>query len=343
MDVYVLDKSFTPVAVIDSFNSLIWTKRYYKNGDFELYLPATNSVLNTMKKDYFLSRDDDDSVMIIESILATTDAENGDYITVTGRSLESILARRIILGQTIIEADDAVQGLKALVDSQTAGYRGFPNFSVDDSLQIPADYKAQFTGQNLLDTVSSICEQYQIGMKMTVSNANIVLSFYAGNDTDVTFSPEFDNIINSQYLSDSTGLANWAVVAGQGEGKNRIILNVPLDNGLSGFELREIWVDARDISTIDGTQGGVPQQDYIEMLYQRGMEKLAEHEVAEAFEAEVNPISTYSYKTDYDLGDKVIVQNEYGITSNPRVVEITESWDDTGYKVVPTFDTLEVH
>ena len=77
MDVYVLNASYEPVAVIDSFKSLIWTKRYFACGDFELYIPADKSLLEYLQPDNFLVRDDDDSVMVIEKLLLQTDAESG--------------------------------------------------------------------------------------------------------------------------------------------------------------------------------------------------------------------------------------------------------------------------
>ena len=350
MDINVLDRSFNQVAIIDTFKSLLWVKRYYKNGEFELYVPAEESLLQYLQKDFVLTRDDDDTAMIIERVVVKTDAENGDYFIVSGRSLESILARRVILRQTVIVDTDIVQAIKQLVVAHTgngdpSSYRAFPNFSIDDSLTVPGDFKAQYTGQNLLDTVSAICTQYGIGMKMTLSGANIVLSFYQGSEVDVIFSPEFDDLINSQYASDSSNYANYAIVAGQGEGYNRIIQNIASVPGtISGFDLREIWVDARDINKKDGPEEGdvIPQQEYTLMLAERGKEKLAARSVTSAFEAEVEPNTTFKYKTDYHLGDIVTVTNEYGITAKPRIVEIVESWDDTGYKVVPTFDKLEV-
>ena len=65
MDIYVLNKNLETVAIIDTYKSLIWTKRYYTYGDFELYVPADKELLNYLKEDYLLVRDDDDSVMII--------------------------------------------------------------------------------------------------------------------------------------------------------------------------------------------------------------------------------------------------------------------------------------
>lgn len=349
MDVYVLNSSFIPIAVIDSYKSLIWTKRYYTCGDFELYIPANDDLLPYLQQDNFLIRDDDDSVMVIESLQIETDAENGDFFIVSGRSLESILARRVVLSQTVVNSSDVVQGIKQLIIKQTgngnpSSYRAFPNFVIDDSLTYAKPILTQFTGDVLLDAVSSICTRFGIGFKMTATRSRnsyqMTLSFYEGSEVDVTFSPEFDNMINSKYVRDYTDFANYAIVAGEGEGTQRIIMNVPRKTPApSGLALREMFVDARDMSSDNGE---ISRNDYMQMLAERGQEKLAEHEVVQSFESEIEPQMTYQYKTDYNLGDIVTVTNEYGVTATPRIIEIIESWDDTGHSVIPTFDALEV-
>lgn len=345
MNVYVLDSAFIPIAVIDSFRSLIWTKRYYTCGDFELYLPAERKMLSYLQKDNVIIREDDDIAMIIERAYIQTDTENGDYITVSGRSLESILARRVIMWQTVIDTDDVVQGLKQLVTAHTGNgnpdsYRAFPNFTIDDTLQVLEKLKAQFTGQVLLDAVSSICQRFQIGFKIVLSGTSITMSFYQGSAVDVTFSPEFDNMISSKYVSDASNLANYAIVAGQGEGLSRVTVNVSSATpSPTGLALREMWVDARDISS---NNGEIPLDEYAQLLTERGRENLAERDTTQSFEAEIEPQTTFIYKTDYNLGDVVNVINEYGITAHPRIIEIIECWDENGYKMIPTLSVLEV-
>lgn len=355
MDVYVLNpqNGYEPVAVLDTFKSLIWTKRYYNCGDFELYMPADDSLLEFLQPDYFLVRDDDDSVMVIESLEVQTDAENGDFFIVTGRSLESILLRRIFTRQFILNNTGTLaQAIQSMVTEcttvhnpihgQPTDFRQITGLTVDLSSSFDGEMQVQFTGTTLLDAIISICQPREIGIKMTLSPKKLLLSVYQGSKVEVTFSPEFDNLINSKYIFDKSQLANAAYVGGEGSGSSRkwaSVLKGTLANPPSGLQLRELYVDARDISSNDGE---VNAYEYGNMLSARGNEKLAEHSVTESFEAEIEPQMTYQYKVDYNLGDIVTVTNEYGITANPRIVEIIESWDENGYTVIPTFDNLEV-
>lgn len=335
MNVYVLDTSYEPIAVVDTYSSLIWTKRYYTCGDFELYVPADKKLLDILTPGAFLKRDDDESVMIVEKITIQTDVENGDYFIFSGRSLESILARRVVGSQTIIQTDDVVQGLKELVSEWTS----YIDLTIDDSLQYPYDMSSQITGDVLMDAVSDICNRFGIGFKMTISGTGLLLTFYQGDEVNVIFSPEFDNLVNSKYTYDITEYANYCKVLGEGTGLNRIGVNIYRPPQVLGINARQIFVDAKDISQ---NSGDIPSQDYLPMLLEKGWEALAKHEITRTFEAEIMPDVSFHYKTDYNLGDIVTVTNEYGVTAKPRIVEIVESWDETGYTAIPTFDALEV-
>lgn len=349
MEVYVLNKSFEMIGVIDVFKSLIWTKRYYTFGDFELYIPADSNVLQYIKPDYYLQRKDDDAVMIIEKLRIATDIENGDYFIVSGRSLESILLRRVFGQQFVLHntgsLSDAVSAMltECTTDRGTMrpqGYRSLP-ITVEQNT-ISGQMDIQFTGQTLLDAIISICQPKDVGIKVTLSGQSMILSMYQGQEILVTFSPDFDNLISSEYSFDTSNLRQLVYIAGEGEGDDRSIMtvqDVPFIYTPLGIDFREMFVDARDLSS---NNGQISAAEYNNMLSARAWQKLAENSIVESFEASIVPDMTYHYKTDYNLGDVVTVTNEYGITSKPRIIEIIECWDETGYSVIPTFDALEV-
>lgn len=344
MDLYILDSNLTPVAIIDSYKSLIWTTRYYTCGDFELYIPADNDLLEYIKQDYLIIREDDDTVMIIEKIDITTDVEDGDFFIITGNSLESILSRRIIWSQTNISTSNPVVGINQLITQNAINpsnsAREISNLSVSSPISISGTLNAQFTGDNLMDAITAICTEFGIGFRMILENGEFIFSCYQGQTVDVIFSPEFDNLINSDYVYDLTKYRNVGLVAGEGEGTARKTVAVWSTSAEpTGIERREVYIDARDMSTNDGE---ISESEYTAKLSQRGNEKLHEFDVGKSFESEIEPTMTYQYKVDYNLGDIVTLTNEYGVTANPRIIEIIESWNDEGYKVIPTFEELEV-
>ena len=84
-------------AVCDSFSSLLWDIEYYKCGAFEVYIAAYPRNIEIFQTGRIVGRDDDkEHFGLIESVELETDAEDGDYLIVSGRFLICLLERRII-------------------------------------------------------------------------------------------------------------------------------------------------------------------------------------------------------------------------------------------------------
>ena len=105
MDVMILNTDLDAVSIVDTYESFIWTDRYYAYGDFELYEAMRDGLLDYIKQDYYLQSKESEHVMIVEKIQITSDTEDGNHVTVTGRSLESILDRRIVWGQKLLSGN----------------------------------------------------------------------------------------------------------------------------------------------------------------------------------------------------------------------------------------------
>lgn len=354
MDLVVLNRELNAISVIDIYESFIWTDRYYRYGDFELYTAMQNNILNIIKKDFFLQSSDSDHVMIIEDWIIKSDIENGNHITVTGRSLESILTRRIIWGQKKISGN-LQNGIKTLLNeniiSPKDSKRKIPNFIFEestDSTITKLTINAQFTGDNLYDAIQKICEERGIGFKITLNdNKQFVFKLYAGVDRSyeqtsvpyVIFSPNFDNIINSNYMESNSSLKNITLVGGEGEGSARRYLTVG-DTNVSGLDRREIFTDSRDVSSdVDGET--ITDAEYNAQLEQRGNEKLAENVSIVSFEGQTETTVMYRYREHFFDGDIVQIANEYGHETRARILEVVTTEDETGTSVYPTFKTLQ--
>lgn len=346
MQLYIKNKSFETIALIDEYTSIIWTKRYFTCGDFELYLPVTSKLLEILAIGNYVYRLDDDAVMVIEKIEITTDAETGNYLIVSGRSLGSIIGRRIVWNMTSFDmsvADIIKHLLNANIIAPTISERMIDNFSFVNNVQTSQKIQKQITGDNLLTAIETLCTTYGYGWKMKLIDNAFVFELYEGTDRSynqttnpyVVFSPEFDNLINSKYNLDSTTFANVALVAGEGEGVARKRQSV---GNASGLDRYEIYVEANDMST--NSEETISASQYETMLKERGLEKLAEATATEAFEGDVE--STYEYKTDWNIGDIVQIENEFGITATSRIIEVIESEDASGHKIIPTFEKWEV-
>lgn len=352
MDLLVLNKSLDVIAIVDVYESIIWTERYYEYGDFELYTAMTQDILNYIKTDNYIQRVGSDRVMIIEEIRIDTDSDTGNHITVTGRSLESILDRRVVWSQTTISGN-LQNGLKKLINeniiSPSKEERKISNFIFKDSTdsQITGlTVEAQYTGDNLYDVISKVCEEKSVGFKVSLNESKqFVFELYAGADRSyeqtnypyVVFSPNFDNIINSNYLESKENLKNVALVGGEGEGTARKYLAI---GNTSGLDRRELFVDARDISS-EGEDGEtLTTEQYNELLKQRGNEYLADYTDLVSFEGAVETNIMYKYGVDFFDGDIVQIANEYGHEAKVRILEVVISENEEGNSVYPTFKTI---
>ncbi|QJU22684.1 hypothetical protein HLY09_26540 [Enterocloster bolteae] len=353
MDVTVLNTNLDAISIVDVYESFIWTDRYYEYGDFELFTSMTDTILSYIRQDYYLQSRESEHVMIIEKIRINSDSENGNHITVTGRSLESILDRRIVWGQKTITGN-LQNGIRTLLNenviSPADNKRRISNFIFEASTD-PAitslKIDAQYTGDNLYDVINKICSERSIGFKVTLNNnKQFVFKLYAGADRSydqsvnpyVIFSPKFENIINSNYVESKSALKTVTLVGGEGEGSARKYTTV---GGGSGLNRRELFTDARDISSDVGDGVVLSDAAYTAQLQQRGKEKLAENTDVTSFEGQVETTVMFRYGEDFFNGDVVQIANEYGHETKARIVEIVMSEDEDGNSVYPTFKTIE--
>lgn len=357
MNIHVLDQAFNLIGIIDDYVSVIWRPAYYDVGDFELYLNASAENVKLLKRDRYLVRERDievddegnvsySKVMMIKNFTLTTDAEGGDYLTVTGRELKYLLHQRIVWKQTTLTGT-AENAIRRLVTenaiSPTDTKRVIPTLTLGASAGLTDSIDKQVTGEHLDQTIVDICTAYNYGWEIFIYNRSLVLIVYQGVDRSfnqserpyVVFSEDFDNIINSSYELNSEEYANTTLIGGEGEGTERIYATVGADK--SGLARYETFTDARDLSQNKDSEDEIPLNTYLALLQERGREDLAGLSVTEGFSGEVLDIN-FMYGIDYYMGDIVTMINKYGITKNVRVLSAIESADDLGDKVIPQFN-----
>lgn len=347
MEVYILDKNFAPICILDAYESLIWAERYNEYSDFELVIPMENAPLEFLRPDNYVALPGSNKTMIIEDIPIEDTADEGDRIILSGRSLESILNRRIIWEQKTVSAniESAVFSiLDANIVNPLFGSRKVNNIILQasgDSSITSINIQSQYSGEEVYKTVEDICKTYDLGFKMELNNLNqMVFLLYNGVDRSfsqterppVIFSPSFDNLIKSKYIESTKTYKNVGLVAGEGEGsarKTTIVGNATI----SGLDRREIFIEAH----VSSNNGDISQTDYLAQLETRGNEVLAEHTPIYTFEAETEPNGIFKHGRDYSVGDIVQLVNEYGIKVRARITEIVISHNTEGVSLIPTF------
>lgn len=348
MKLLALNSEFIAIGVIEEYESILWVDRYCEFGEFEIYAPVSYNALNLLNTNNYIWSDKSEHVMIIESRKIVTNPEQGSRLIVTGRSLESILERRIVWDATILTGSlqDSVETLlNENIISPTDTNRQISNFEFEESLDpiiTALTVDIQLNGENLYETIQLLCDVYDIGFRITLSEDNkFIFALYSGKDRSydqednsyVTFSPKFENLLSSDYQENMQSLKTTALVEGVGV---KIVSELSSENPQTGVFRREIYTNATDLlPEIDGVP--LSPADYEAQLDYRGKEQLYNSIFLPSFEGQVDTDVLYKYGEDFFMGDIVQLINEYEMESRVKVVELVYSESVAGVETYPTF------
>lgn len=296
MEAVFLNSQFKTAKIIDAFSSFIWTDRYCGYGDFELRLPMSDSALAGVKLNDYVCIRESQYHMIVEGININITNESS-YVTITGRSLESILERRFVWEDYII--DGSLQdGILRLLNTEIINPKikerqvvqlGFLK-SEDPaitSLKLTYEVKA---GDNLYDVIYDICANEHLGFKIIPQdNGSMLFTLYKGIDRSyrqdknvwVIFSPNFENLKSTEMDMDTSELKNFIlsrseyterieVPTGDDEDEDGeldwttieedVRLEATVGEELSGLERREIFKRSNEKpESIDSRSYGEPE------------------------------------------------------------------------------------
>ena len=106
---------FESFSVVDTFDSAVWCRRYDSPGDFVLKTKASEELFNLVKNNTVLIRRldvNDGTAMLVDNVKLETSPDNGDFLTLSGDSLEAALGRRVFMQKYIISGmtNGAVKG-----------------------------------------------------------------------------------------------------------------------------------------------------------------------------------------------------------------------------------------
>lgn len=360
MDLYfiVLNREFKPIAYIDEYISAIWTDRYKKLGDFEIRLPPESESLQYLSiGNYVINAKSPKNAMIIESFSVNTSEDSAtDEVIITGRSIASILSRRIVWDPVTITGsmqDGLLSLFNANIISPSVASRRIPNvvFRKSTDSRITSIEIAQFFyGDNLFDILEDLSKAYGFGYRMFIENKSMVFELYFGDNKSVAsghrqaivFSPEFDNLIGSNYIQDYTEYKNLTLVLGEevSEGSERRKSKVVYAGNTepTGIDRREMCTDADSVkSENDGVT--MSDADYNKALELEGLKDLNEVSNVVSFDGSLETDLYPVYSIDYNIGDYVSAVSIYGYSSVVQITEYIQSCDQNGYRENPTFSS----
>ena len=355
------------IGIVDTANSIIWHRKYYGVGDFEIYAPCTAENVSILTVGNYVTRYDCKEIGIIETVNPTYSPNDGRMIVAKGRFAKSILDRRIIYNLSGYSVSPAIlrgnveDAARALVTQNAisctfdtgrnipvlmlGGKAGLTQKIIDET---GAAAQKQVTHNNLLQYTDSLLEEYGMSAYCVLNDSlKLAYTIFAGADRSVgnsagnepvIFSQDFDNLLSSEYVYNESALKNTALIGGEGEGIERFT-SILKNASVTGLARREIFVDASAQSKTykddSGTEQTLTDAEYDVQLKALGNQELAKYAITETFNGAIDLTNgSFRYGTDFFLGDVVTVQDiEIGLYINPRILEITEVQDEKGYQI----------
>jgi len=330
---------FSLLGVIDNYESLQVTRRFYAVGEFELHINANKNHTEDLQKNnilLFLKQEDDKTIPHVAGIVMhrenqmNDDGSTTDELIITGTTLQGLLSRRLCLptGADGYESEAGKQEsiMKAFVKNNIVA-------AIDTdrnvlNLVIAADQQRGSTDawrakyDKLSDMMNTIGTYAKLGWDVlfSISDKQFIFDVYQGKDHSVNqsslnpviFSADFDNIKAEHFIQDILNSANIGYCGGQGDDNNRLMQKV---GSGAGLERQETFIDCSNAANVT------------ELLTQ-GTQKLSEMMEVKTFEFQIIPNVSFVYKTDYDIGDTVtVVSRRWGIQMDAQITELKEIYE----------------
>ncbi len=336
MELLILDRNFLPIGVVGTVSSLIWNRKYYETGDFELHCEPR--LYDLISQGAYLHRSDVEETGIIESLKMQQGNADGILLEVKGRFLTALLNRRVIDTEKNLSGTGE-QVFRSLVTdfaiNPNVANRKIARLSLGILNYVGSEVQVQALGENLLDKMQEIAVSQEIAFDITYNYLQDILTFqvWQGKDRSynqtehswAVFSSDYGNVLSSEYQSSQGEYRNFAYVVGEDKSENTVIMEVDLTEG---EERRELYVEARDINQKKEDDTYWTLEEWKNLLKQRGIERLSEYRKELSLTGEVDVTKNLIYRKDFNLGDICTYTDVFlGLEITERITEVTETYE----------------
>ncbi len=297
------DKNLELITVISRWVSLLGVNTYNTMGAFTLELRSNSNISRLMKDFFYCTIDNDDENPYIVMSAQSVDGN----VVFTGFPCTYIFSKRA--STTVINNQNAERAMKSIVDFMTP----WDNLITASVQGLTDVFENQISDKQVLEYLQGIAQATDIGLKVVKEGKNLVFKcFKPSVNNNVKYATSLRNVSNLEYFKSENDYYNVAIVAGAGEGSNRITVVAAMNEKPSGMNRRELYVDARNVQPEENET----EADYRQRLRQVGLQKLTERLKIETLHFLVKE------NEDVRLGDIINVSlDEFDISIQARVVE----------------------
>lgn len=302
MIVSFYDKNLELITVISRWVSLLGVNTYNTMGAFTLELRNNANISKLMKDFFYCTIDNDDENPYIVMSAQSVDGS----VVFTGFPCTYIFSKRA--STTVISNQNAEQAMKDLVDDMSP----WDNLITAPVQGLKDVFDHQISDGQVLEYLQGISQATDTGFKVVKEDKNLVFKcFKPSVNNNVKYSTSLRNVSNLEYFKSDNEFYNVAIVAGAGEGSNRVTVTAMIGNP-TGTDRRELYVDARN----EQPEEEETEEAYKQRLIQVGLQKLAEN-------IKIKKIHFLVKESDnVKLGDVVNISlDEFNMNFKARVTE----------------------
>ncbi len=330
MELIAYDKNFNLITYLAP-SIIQWNRRYYEPGDFEIQIFAEDY----QEEFKYLYTEDRPEIGIIEKVSYSDQENEGQFITLKGRFMEQVINDKITW-PTFYGKGEITAVIKQMVNQ----YKDDIPLLEVATLSTGTMVEFQSTGDELGTKAADILRQQEMAYRINYDfdTSKLLFSTYKGvsrtaaeNDGNmITFTTDYGNVYNILADIDDSNYKNYAIVAGQGEGADRISVIVDISNG----EYKKVlFVDAAYLQQ----EGGASLEDYKAQLTNEGKQQLLEHLSVKNVEFDALA-GEYEYMVDYDIGTKCdIIIDEIKLSMEARIIAIYEVLEENNHMITLEF------
>ena len=320
MNMYVLDPdTLDRLAVINTYSARSWNRMWGESGTFQIWAPVTEENEEFLVRENLIWPDDQDLVGVIDVVHKYTSEDSPmPTLEVSGYFAEkAYLQRRIIWGNLLVKDTPAAVIRRIIRENASAcddtsrrlGSSIQRGVIIADSVPTQPNITYCNSYGNVWDEVKGISLEHNLDIRLVLSESSLsfVVSSSVDRSDEVNLSTDLGFLTDSDYICDGSDYCNTALIAGEGEGSDRITTSIIPQEAVQR-DRRELYVDARDLQkTSPDSQDPMPDETYLEALVQRGYKKLLDYPMYESYECSLQLTGEegYLFGKDYFLGDTV--------------------------------------
>lgn len=325
---YFLSADLSVNGILPPFKSLSRTRRYYGTGEFELcYSDGDGSPPDGAVYVYSPLYGD---TALIDSVSASLSEEGERLCVLRGRSLEAVLASRVISGEETYSG-----GVEAcaryLAGKYAAGSGGIPRLELGGLAGIQGEITFSSIGDNLCERLFSLLAPFQASFRVRCDfdNAALIFEVWQGNDRTSA-----QNVNGLAVFSDSFGNVAACAYDRSLYPYNRVYVDAydggaVYDLSTSLSDRRELYIFASKLR-----QGELSASAYQALLEDYAKERLAAVNKKPSLELTFNTASHPCCREGFDLGDLCELElPSVSLSANARLTELRERRSEKGYSL----------